>query len=66
MNLGKYLFHFLRLPDYVTDVNFYLPKFLTKDESFAETQRTLSWEHEQYRLKVIDFAKQFQAQTATW
>ena len=66
MNLRKYLFHFLRSPDYVTDVNFYLPKFLKKDAAFAETQRVLSWEHEQYRLKIIDFAKQFQAQTATW
>jgi len=64
--LRKYLFHFLRSPDYVTDVNFYLPKFLTNDSVFSETQRVLSWEHEQYRLKIIDFAKQFQAQTATW
>ncbi len=64
--LRNYLFHFLRSPDYKTDVNFYLPKFLTNDPSFSETQRTLSEEHEKYRLKVIDFAKQFHPQTATW
>ncbi len=64
--LKKYLFNFLRSPDYVTDVNFYLPKFPTNDTAFAETQRVLSWEHEQYRLKIIDFAKQFHPQTATW
>ena len=64
--LRNYLFHFLRSVDYKTDVNFYLPKFLANDPAFAETQRTLSWEHEQYRLKLIDFAKQFHPQTATW
>ena len=64
--LKKYLFNFLRSPDYVTDVNFYLPKFPTNDPNFAETQRVLSWEHERYRLKIIDFAKQFHPQTATW
>ena len=64
--LRNYLFRFLRSPDYKTDVNYYLPKFLTNDHAFSETQRVLSWEHEQYRLKVIDFAKQFHPQTATW
>ena len=64
--LKKYLFNFLRSPDYVTDVNFYLPKFPPNDPAFAETQRVLSWEHERYRLKIIDFAKQFHPQTATW
>ena len=64
--LRDYLFHFLRPSAYKTDVNFYLPKFLVNDPAFAETQRTLSWEHERYRLKVIDFAKQFHPQTATW
>ena len=64
--LRNYLFHFLRPEDYKTDVNYYLPKFLAKDPAFAETQRTLSWEHEQYRLKIVDFAKQFHPQTATW
>lgn len=64
--LRDHLFKFLRPPDYKTDVNYYLPKFLTNDEAFSETQRVLSWEHERYRLKVIDFAKQFHPQTATW
>ena len=64
--LKKYLFNFLRSPNYVTDVNFYLPKFPTEYPAFAETQRVLSWEHEQYRLKIIDFAKQFHPQSATW
>ena len=64
--LRKYIFNFLRPPDYKTDVNIYLPKFLAEDPAFAETQRVLSWEHERYRLKIIDFAKQFHPQTATW
>ena len=64
--LRNYLFHFLRSTDYKTDVNFYLPKFLANDPAFSETQRVLSAEHEKYRLKVIDFAKQFHPQTATW
>lgn len=64
--LRDYLFRFLRSPDYITDVNYYLPKYLAKDPHFAETQRVLSWEHERYRLKIIDFAKQFHPQTATW
>lgn len=64
--LRDYLFKFLRPPDYVTDVNHYLPTFLTEDKAFSETQRVLSWEHECYRLKLIDFAKQFQPQTTTW
>lgn len=66
MSVRDYLFRFLRSPDYITDVNHYLPKFLTNDEAFSETQRVLSWEHERYRLKLIDFAKQFQPQTTTW
>lgn len=64
--LKKYLFNFLRSPDYVTDVDFYLPKFPTNDLDFSETQRVLSLEHERYRLKIIDFAKQFHPQTASW
>ena len=64
--LRNYLFHFLRSTEYKTDVNFYLPKFLANDPAFSETQRVLSAEHEKYRLKVIDFAKQFHPQTATW
>ena len=37
--MRDYLFRFLRSPDYKTDVNFYLPKYLAKDPNFAETQR---------------------------
>ena len=66
LTLRDYIFHFLRTPDYKTDVNIYLPKFLANDPAFSETQRVLSWEHERYRLKIIDFAKQFHPQTATW
>ncbi len=64
--LKKYLFNFMRSPDYLTDVNFYIPTFPPNDPAFAETQRVLSWEHERYRLKIIDFAKQFHPQTASW
>lgn len=58
------IFELLRT--YKVDVMRYLPKFLSKDKSFDTVQGTLSYEHEQYRLKVIDIAKQFFAETATW
>lgn len=48
------IFELLRT--YKVDVMRYLPKFLTKDKSFNAVQGTLSYEHEQYRLKVIDIA----------
>ena len=65
-DLTEYLFRFLRPPNYKVDVNYYLPKFLAKDPEFNETQRVLSWEHERYQLKIIDFAKQLNPYTATW
>lgn len=58
------IFELLRT--YKVDVMRYLPKFLAKDKSFNAVQGTLSYEHEQYRLKVIDIAKQFFVETATW
>ena len=44
----------------------YLPKFLPKDETFKDAEDTLSREHEAYRLKLVDIAKQFWLETATW
>lgn len=44
----------------------YLPKFLATDFAFKRIQDTLSWEHEQQRLKLIDVVKQFYVSTATW
>lgn len=48
------------------DVLRYLPKFLAEDPTFKAAQDTLSWEHEQYRLKIVDILKQFFVETATW
>lgn len=48
------------------DVMRYLPKFLSNDETFKGTQDALSTEHEQLRLTVIDIARQFFVETATW
>jgi len=48
------------------DVLRYLPKFLAEDPAFKTAQDTLSWEHERYRLKIIDVLKQFFVETATW
>ena len=44
----------------------YIPVFLSKDENFKSVQEALNREHEEYRLKVIDIAKQFFIETATW
>lgn len=44
----------------------YLPKFLANDPNFKDVQDTLSWEHERYRLKVMDILAQFFVDTATW
>lgn len=44
----------------------YLPDFLASDEHFSNTQASLSKEHEQLRLWVIDLLKQFFVETATW
>ena len=47
------------------DLMRYLPKFLAEDPNFKDVQETLSWEHEQYRLKIIDILKQFFVDKAT-
>ncbi|MBQ6976534.1 MAG: DUF2313 domain-containing protein, partial [Selenomonadaceae bacterium] len=44
----------------------YLPRFLARDKTFKDIQDTLSREHENLRLKLIDVAKQFFVETATW
>lgn len=58
------LFYFMR--KYPVNLLRYLPSFLAKDPTFKNLQDTLSWEHEQYRLKLVDIAKQFFLETSTW
>lgn len=58
------LFYFMRKNP--VDLLRYLPKFLSKDTTFKNVQDTLSWEHEQYRLKLVDIARQFFLETSTW
>ena len=48
------------------DLMRYLPRFLSNSGTFKNTQDTLSREHESYRLKLADIAKQFWLETATW
>lgn len=57
-------FQFLRQTP--PDVMRYLPQFLKKDEHFAKIQEALSMEHEKQRQAIIDIAKQFFVDTATW
>lgn len=44
----------------------YLPEFLAKDSTFNNIQASLSYEHEKQRQLLIDLAKQFFVETATW
>lgn len=48
------------------DVLRYLPKFLANDVTFKDVQDALSTEHENLRLTIIDIARQFFVETATW
>ncbi|MBM6824780.1 putative phage tail protein [Veillonella magna] len=48
------------------DVLRYLPKFLANDGTFKDVQDALSTEHENLRLTIIDIARQFFVETATW
>lgn len=57
-------FQFLRQTP--PDVMRYLPQFLKKDEHFAKIQEALNMEHEKQRQAIIDIAKQFFVDTATW
>ena len=41
----------------------YLPNFLSSGTTFKNAQDTLSWEHEQYRLKLVEIARQFFLET---
>lgn len=57
-------FQFLRqIPP---DVMHYLPQFLKRDEHFLKLQTALNQEHEKQRQAVIDIARQFFIDTATW
>ena len=60
----KDTFYFMRKQP--VDLLRYLPKFLSKSPTFKNTQDSLSWEHEHYRLKLVDTARQFFLETATW
>lgn len=62
--MRKDTFYFMRKQP--VDLLRYLPTFLAKDENFKRVQDTLSWEHESYRLRLVDIAKQFFVDTATW
>lgn len=44
----------------------YLPRWLNKDALFSSLQDALSAEHESYRLRLIDIARQLYLETATW
>lgn len=58
------IFNLLRT--YKVDVLRYLPKFLSKDNTFKGTQDSLSEEHERQRLLIIDICKQLFVESATW
>lgn len=62
--MSKATFEFMRKVP--VDLLRYLPKFLSKDDTFKNVEDTLSWKHERYRLKLIDTARQFFLETATW
>lgn len=62
MQLRDDSFHFLRKNP--VDLSRYLPQFLYKDNEFAQIQAALNWEHEHYRLKLIEVARQGFIQTA--
>ena len=62
--MPKDLFYFLRKS--TVDISHYLPPFLSKDESFKEILDVHSREHENLRVKLIDMAKQFFIETATY
>lgn len=44
----------------------YLPRFLNKDALFSAIQDALTAEHERYRLWLVEVARQFFVETATW
>lgn len=48
------------------DVLRYLPKFLANDGTFKDVHVALSTEHENLRLTIIDIARQFFVESATW
>lgn len=64
MPLRNDSFQFLRKQP--PELSRYLPRWLFNDPTFAQTQAALNIEHERYRLKLIEVAKQLFYQTATW
>ena len=61
--LRKDSFFFLR--DDPVDVKRYLPQYLNKDPHFSDLQDALSIEHERYRLRLAELAKQFYIETTS-
>lgn len=58
------MFNFLReLP---VNLLRYLPRYLARDTTFKDVEDTLSREHESYRLRVMDLARQFFIDFADW
>lgn len=55
---------FLFLRNTPPNLSRYLPRFLYNDEIFKNTQDALNIEHNNYRLKLIETARQFFVQTA--
>ncbi len=60
---SEFFGYFMRL--HSVDLSRYLPPWLNNG-TFGETLSVLSQEHESYRLKLVDFAKQFFIETTTW
>lgn len=58
------MFEFLR--DTGADILRYLPSYLAEDPHFKAVQLALNTEHEKQRQLLIDIAKQFFVDTATW
>lgn len=57
-------FEFMRTEP--VDVKRYLPRWLNKDPLFSSLQGALNIEHESYRLKLMDAARQLYLETASW
>lgn len=55
---------FLFMRKAAVDLSRYLPQWLYNDKIFAALQGALNWEHENYRLKLGETARQFYIETA--
>ena len=48
------------------DLSRYLPAFLRDDAHMKASLDALSWEHEKVRMAIVDTARQFFVESATW